>query len=172
MKNQNLIQTGGIAAILVSLLNLVTLVLGDARTPAIMWVTINLLILAVLTGIFLFLREDGRSTLLTVGFVSSVVGDLFLLFDYSDHYFALEATVLAIGLAILAGLTLKGKKFPRWVPYLLILACLIGVTGLVVASVSTVFRIIANILFSISFLGFGYYMWARAAGEHRNKIAE
>jgi hypothetical protein len=149
----------GVSAILAGLLRIISSFYPfDAVTAEAVYLAIDLLILAGLGGIYLS-RADRMGWLGLFGFVIAfagaaiIVGPDGVLFDVDEYQ--LGASLLTLGLALLAGASLLGGAYPIWVPLLWIGTFLAALAASFMPNASFAF-VAAGVLFGASFIAAGY----------------
>jgi hypothetical protein len=163
MDRHALVRWAGIAAIAAGTLRGVTALLPAAQTPAIhlTYLTIDLLLLLAVAGLFTFQREQtgGWGAL---GALLAVVGaGLLIIDDLFSPTFALypiASVVFALGLGVMALGDWIARTLPRWIPALWLAAIVVGALRLGVAALHPLF-VISGLLFAAGFVGAGLYLY-------------
>ena len=163
MDRHALVRWAGVAAIAGGTLRGVTALLPAAQTPAIhlTYLTIDLLLLLAVAGLFAFQREriGGWGAL---GALLAVLGaGLLIIDDLFSPTFALypvASVVFALGLGVMALGAWTARTLPRWIPALWLAAIVIGALSLGVAALQPVF-VLSGLLLAAGFVGAGLYLY-------------
>ena len=73
--------------------------------------------------------------------------------------YVIGLSLYGLGLILLAVGTVIGRKLPRWIPALWILAPLFGIPGAWFPAYAPILYIIAGVTFGLGFVGAGYVLW-------------
>ncbi|HEV8194122.1 MAG TPA: hypothetical protein VGP82_21960 [Ktedonobacterales bacterium] len=164
MYRQALIRWAGVAAIAGGTLRGVTVLLPATQTLAIhlTYLTVDLLLLLAVVGLFVFQRERA-GVWGAIGALLAVLGAGLLIIDdlFSPTFalYPLAAVVFAFGLGVLALGAWRAQTLPRWIPAIWLAAVVGGALGLGVAALQLLF-VLAGLLIAVGFVGVGLYLFA------------
>ena len=163
MSRRNLIQWGGLAAVLAGILRVIA-----SFTPTvwsvglqIFYFAIDVLLLLGIIGVYAFQKkETGRWGFF--GFLLALIGvGLLIGHDVVNAFvflYPLGAFLFAVGISVLAIRSWTAKALPHWVSGLLITSTLIGILGYVIQGFDILF-VISGVIFGIGFIGAGLTVW-------------
>ena len=166
MSSTALIRLGGLAAILAGALRVASAFLpASEHSAALEWLylVIDVLLLFGLLGVYAYQRAESglwgfagfllaATGLESIGGPDGTIGDV-------DIYTA-GATLIGIGLVVLAVGTWRGRRLPRYVPALWVLSTAVGMGGFLVPGSAVPFQI-AGVAFGFGFVGAGIRVWSR-----------
>jgi len=165
MSSAALIRLGGLAAILAGVLRAAAAFL-PAMEPSValewLYLLIDVLLLFGLLGVYAYQHAESgiwgfagfllaAIGLESIGGPDGKIGDV-------DIYTA-GATLIGIGLVVLAVGSWRGQKLPRYVPTLWVLSTVVGMSGFLVAGSTVPFQI-AGVAFGLGFVGAGIRLWS------------
>jgi hypothetical protein len=165
MSSAALIRLGGLAAILAGVLRTAAAFFATMESSiALEWLylLIDVLLLFGLVGVYAYQHAEsgiwGAAGFLlaaigleSIGGPDGKIGDV-------DVYTA-GATLVGIGLVVLAVGSWRGQKLPRYVPILWVLSTVAGMSAFLVAGSTLPFQI-AGIAFGLGFVGAGIRLWS------------
>ncbi len=154
MNTSTFIRWSGLAAILSGILSLL---LGGDSIPDWLYLASTILTIVALIGIYLYLRA-GAGVWGLLGFIVALLGNV-LLFFIDD--FTIGGGVYALRLILLAVGALQANRFAAWVPWMWIIAPVIGVPGLFLSSLADVLLLLGSIAFAAGFIGAGWHLWQK-----------
>ena len=163
MERHALVRWAGVAAIAGGTFRGVTALLPAAQTPAthLTYLTIDLLLLLAVAGLFTFQREQtgGWGAL---GALLAVLGaGLLIIDDLFSATFALypiASVVFALGLGVMAICAWIARLLPRWIPALWLAAIVVGALSLGVAALQPLF-VLSGLLLAAGFVSAGVYLY-------------
>ena len=165
MSSAALIRCGGLAAILAGALRTAIAFL-PAIEPSValewLYLLVDVLLLFGLLGVYAYQHAESgiwgfagfllaATGLESIGGPDGKIGNV-------DVYTA-GATLIGIGLVVLAVGSWRAQKLPRYVPALWVLSTVVGMSGFLVAGSTVPFRI-AGIAFGLGFVGAGVRLWS------------
>ena len=165
MSSAALIRLGGLAAILAGVLRAAAAFLA-AMEPSValewLYLLIDVLLLFGLFGVYAYQHAESgiwgvagfllaAIGLESIGGPDGEIGDV-------DIYTA-GATLIGIGLVVLAVGSWRGQKLPRYVPTLWVLSTVVGMSAFLVAGSALPFQI-AGVAFGLGFVGAGIRLWS------------
>jgi hypothetical protein len=127
-----------------------------------LYLLIDVLLLLGLLGVYAYQHAESgiwgfagfvlaAAGLESIGGPDGKIGDV-------DIYTA-GATLIGIGLVVLAVGSWRGHKLPRYVPTLWMFSTVVGMSGFLVAGSTILFQI-AGIAFGLGFVGAGIRLWS------------
>ena len=125
----------------------------------------NIFTLFALIGIY-GVQVETSGWLGLVGFILASAGNLLLVGGEQQtlagmNFVLLGSSVSSLGLIILGAAILKSKVFPKVVPFLWILAPLVGIPGMMSGGLENFFVALAGVVFGLGFVTAGYYLFTR-----------
>ncbi len=111
--------------------------------------------LIALVGIYLYQREATGAFGL-IAFIVASAAVLMLIFRFK---YELAISIYALGLILLAISALRANSFPNWVPWMWIVAPLIGIPGFFMPNQQAILNRLAAIAFALGFIGAGYHLF-------------
>jgi hypothetical protein len=165
MSSAALIRLGGLAAIVAGLLRAASAFL-PAMEPSValewLYLLIDVLLLFGLLGVYAYQHAESgiwgfAGFLLAVTGLESIGGPDGKIGDV-DIYTA-GATLVGIGLVVLAVGSWRGQKLPRYVPTLWVFSTVVGTSGFLVPRSTVPFQI-AGVALGLGFVGAGIRLWS------------
>ncbi|HSG43503.1 MAG TPA: hypothetical protein VLA72_10160, partial [Anaerolineales bacterium] len=112
--------------------------------------------LIALIGIYLFQRESAGIFGL-IAFLVAFVAAMLLTFEF--NFFGMSTMVYALGLILIAIAALRAGSFPKWVPWLWLVAPIIFFPGAFLPDLQDTLFLLGAILFGAGFIGAGFSLW-------------
>ena len=170
MSTSTLIRLGGLSAILAGLLRagssfISYLTVEQDVLLEMLYLIIDVLILIGLLGVYGYQHEKA-GYLGFIGFLLSLIGTAIIVgpdgrIGSLDMY-TLGATMISIGLLLLAIGTWKADQLSRWVPILWIVSTIVGIGGFLMGGLVLTF-VIAGVAFGLAFVVAGVNIWTDSA---------
>ncbi len=157
MNTATFIQWSGAVAIIAGILAVLSGMPEQVPERALPWVRRvgDITALIALIGIYLHQRK-ATGTLGLIAFAIAAASELMLLFFISHQ---LVVSIYAVGIILLAIATLRANSFPRWVPWMWVVALLLGIPGILMPNLQAILFLLAAIGFGLGFIGAGYHLF-------------
>jgi len=164
MKTQTLIRWAGAAAIVGGIINVV-LSLPPMEAVAGLpfgYVVGSAAIMYGLIGIYA-VQAEGSGVVGLAGFLLALLGNAYFI-GPQGPVAGVEGTMVygsiyALGLVLLAIGSLRARRFPRWAPWMWIVAVVIGLPGAFVPELGTLPFLLGALAYGVGFAGAGYTLW-------------
>lgn len=155
----------GLIAIVAGILNALAgfpdLIPGN--TLAIIRRAADISVLIGIVGTYMYQRHK-LGILGYVGFFIVMTGILMLIFSLN---YEMAIGIYAVGLFVVGIATVRANVFPRWAPWLWIVAPLISIPTFLFPNIAQLLFQVSAIAFALGFVGVGYYMLTKPqASEH------
>lgn len=169
MPTSTLIRLGGLSAILAGLLRAGSSIIPYLTTEQGVWLevlylAIDVLILIGLLGVYGYQHEKAGYWGLT-GFLLSLIGTAIIVGPDgrigSVDMYIVGATMVSVGVLLLAFGTWTANQLSRWVSILWIVSTVVGVGGFLMGGLALTFMI-AGVAFGLAFLVAGVNIWMDA----------
>jgi hypothetical protein len=157
MNTSQFVKWSGVAAIITGIFGIIAALGTGASAPWIYWVS-NIATLIALVGIYLF-QKDSAGVFGLIAFLVAFAGALLLTFDYNLET---STMVYAFGLILIAIAALIAGAFPKWVPWMWLVATIVGIPGTFLPDLQNTLFLLGAILFGAGFIGAGLSLWKSA----------
>jgi hypothetical protein len=154
MNTSQFVRWSGVAAIVTGIFGIVA-ALGVGASAPWVYVVSNIATLIALIGIYLF-QKDTAGVFGLVAFLVAFAGALLLTFAYNLE---LSTMIYALGLILIAIAALRAGAFPKWVPWLWLVATLVGIPGTFLIDLQQTLFLLGAIFFGAGFIGAGLSLW-------------
>ncbi len=170
MRTSTLIRLGSLSAILGGLLRVGSSFIPSLPTEQgvlleVLYLIIDVLILIGLLGVYGYQHEKAGYWGF-IGFLLSLIGTAIIVGPDgsigSVDMYTFGATMISIGLLLLALGTWKANQLSRWVPILWVVSTVIGVGGFLMGGLALTF-VIAGVAFGLAFVVAGVNIWTDSA---------
>lgn len=155
------VRFSGLVAIMAAVLNVLSGMPDQIPKRALAWIRTagDISALIAIIGIYLHQRK-ALNTLGLIAFAITLAAVLMLIFSFN---YEMAVGIYAVGLFLVAIALLQAGIFPPWVPWMWIIAPVIGMVAFLIPNIATILFQLAAVAFGLGFIGAGYHMFFTTA---------